>query len=180
MISSLKALKDLMAALGNCSPAIVPAGQVNTLEPKNIADLPHLTISGTDIKETPIGIGGILLMQNLAEGGSRKLRGYKAAMTFRVDIWADSGALIEDITQKVTQFIFDSQVQMRGSGFVSLCLNSIGEVVPVSIRKTRTTYADAWKRRLEYQGIYEQILEETGSGRIINKPNISIVGRIIK
>ncbi len=161
VITSIEALNGLIAALDGLSPNIVPKLRVNTIKPKTIADLPRITVSSTDIKETPIGIGGVLMISTLARGKASKSIGYKATMTFLMDILAESDTQVEEISQKVTQFLFDSRVHLRRSGFVSLSINGISEVVSASIRKTGTKYVDIWKKRLVYRGIYEQVFTET-------------------
>lgn len=171
----MEALYGLIATLKSLSPNIVPTEHVNTIEPKIITELPHITISSADIKETPVGIGGILMIKTPAKGKASKATGYKATMTLIIDVYAKSGTKVDGISEKVTRFLFDSSVPLRRSGFLFLSINRIGEVVSTGIPKTKTTCVDIWKRRLEYRCIYEQVLTVTEvPQRVIGNDRISI------
>jgi hypothetical protein len=62
------------------------------------------------MKETVIGIGGVLLVQNTVEGGLRKVLGDRARMTLCIDIWATSTPLIEEISQKLTNLFLPAKL----------------------------------------------------------------------
>lgn len=156
-------------------------GKVSTSEPRTVDNLPYLSVSAVNIKETAIGIGGVLLVQNTVEGGLRKVFGDRATMTLCIDIWATSTPLIEEISQKVTQFIFTNQTQLRSSGFLCLNISKISEVVSVTLGLVPPTHSYVYKRRLEYRCIYEKIAEIVNQlDCSINKPGIDTIGRIVK
>jgi hypothetical protein len=160
MITSVKALNDLVAALATLPKEIVPARSINTSRPASLADLPHITVSSGLISETTAGIGGVPGSTGTARKKDPKSTRYRADMTFRVDIWAESGPRVEGLSQQVAQFVFEHRLSLRQQGFIKLSISGIGEVVPDSISKASASHIEVWKKRLEYQGIYEQLLSE--------------------
>jgi hypothetical protein len=163
----MEALYGLIATLKSLPSGIVPKEHVNTSEPKTLIDLPHITVSCSDIKETPLGVGGVLAIKTLSRGKASKSTGYRAAMTILIDVWAKSGTKTDGISEGVSRLIFDNRIPLRRSGFVVLSINRIGEVVSTGIPKTKTTSVAVWKRRLEYRCIYEQVSTKTEKPRRI-------------
>jgi hypothetical protein len=170
----LQALNNFIAVLREIPPDVIAAEHISSARPSRANDLPHVTVTGREIKESPVGIGGILLEQKSGEEEIRKVWGQKVAMTYRLDIWADSIEQVERISQGVTQFLFEKSEEMRGGGFIRLSLDSIGEIATTSLRRLIGS-TTAYRRRLEYKGIYEQITSQTiGGGGIIKTIDVEI------
>jgi hypothetical protein len=159
MLTSIKALKDLIATLQKLLPGMV----VGTMRPKTVSDLPRVTVSSLNIKERAVDIGGETVTANNLLTGT-----FRAIFALMIDITAESDVKVEEISEKLMQALFDERINLARAGFIRLSVSGIGEIIPDNIGPTDKAISEIWKRRLEYECIYEQVI----TGEIKAQPAI--------
>jgi len=170
MVIALESLNKLITTLKKIPNEIILPEHIGTKVPKVADDLPSIVASIKEIRESPIGIGGIITLEEIEEDAIKEIKGFKAVAIYQIDIWADSPQKIEEITNTMMEILFQNKNELRKRGFVSLSIKSVSEIEFAKIGRE-----DAWRKKVTYSGIYEMIVSETmGPEGIIKKICVDI------
>ncbi|MEW6734291.1 MAG: hypothetical protein AB1489_23400, partial [Acidobacteriota bacterium] len=131
-MSCWRALQDFVEVLTNISSQVIAADHISNQRPATLQDLPAIVVILQEIKENPIGIGGLIGVERSGEQW-QEITGQRSVGTLLVEIWSVDTVQARDITDALFQVIQQQQILIRSKGFVKLTVNSVAAIVETDL-----------------------------------------------
>lgn len=166
-----QAIKIIVETLQKTPQAAIPPGHIGAKQPVSVDDLPAVTVSAKNIKESGSGIGNFIGIEKEDADRVNEIKGSKLSGIFQISIWDLSVDKIDEITTAVIETVTANKTDLRKEGFLYLSL--VDETSPSELS------ADPLKkvtvRSIEYEAIFEFISRETfGPEEIISEIRVNI------
>jgi hypothetical protein len=150
---------------------VLPADHIGQSIPAKKQDLPAMVVSSGAIKESPIGVGGMISIQRNSEDRWIEKRGTRISGSLCIDIWATDEAGVMDVAKAMFQFLEASKNQIRDMGFLRFAEQSIGPVETTTLSSQNGQ--NAAKLAAVYSIAYEDIKTiELDEGGVIREVHI--------
>jgi len=174
-VGAWNAVQKFLAILKKLDPAIVPANHIGIGLPINEADLPALVVGISEVKEMPIGLGGLASLKKVAADQWKETRGSRSSGLMRIEIWDSTAEKIMELINAVFAHIETSEAQVKNAGFLKFTTQ---EVRPIEEVKLGASDSKALRTAIGISIVYEEIKSSTtGPGGIIKEINVGIRGQ---
>lgn len=168
------AVQKFLAILKKLDPAIVPANHIGIGLPINEADLPALVVGFSEVKEMPIGLGGLASLKRVATDQWKETRGSRFSGLMTLEVWGSTADKIVELTNAVFAHLETPAAQVSDAEFEFLRFTS-REVRPIEEVKLGAGDTKALRLAIGFSIVYEEIKSSTtGPGEIIKEINVDI------
>lgn len=154
---------------------IIPHDHIGIKWPASNNELPRVVISVRNINELNSGIGNFIGVHREDVEHISEIKGSKISGFFQLNILGITAENVNVITTAIINIISEKKDELEIEGFLSLSLESLGEIVPSKVGSGPFGQKNVWKRLIEYKGVYEHLYKEIfGSGEMIREIHASI------
>jgi hypothetical protein len=118
-------INDIIELLKLFLEDMMPSGHIGQGRPGRKQDLPTIAVSIGEIKESPIGIGGMIGIQREEEDQWIEKRGSRISGLLFIEVWATDKTEAMGIANALFQSFEDSKKEIRERGFIQFAEREI-------------------------------------------------------
>ena len=173
-MSANTAIRTFITILGALPAGVIDPNRVGQSGPGVAADLPRIAVSFEQVRESGIGIGGVV---GLAFDGAQWITstGTRASGLLRVEIWTADEPGMSKIADAVLTLLAASRDTLFTSGFARFETRALHSAEAVSLRDV----SGAVHRALEFSVVHEDVATlATGPGGVIKGIDVAINGQM--
>lgn len=165
------AVQDFLQILNLISASVLPADHIGVRLPVEDTDLPALVVAISAVKETPIGLGGLVSLDKSGEQW-KETRGGRSSGLMWIEVWDSTAEKIMELTNAVFKHLETSQTQVSNAGFLKFTTR---EVRPIEEVKLGAGDNKALRMAIGFSIVYEERKSSAiGPGGIIKEIKVDV------